>query len=103
MIIDFRCSDDEKFQGPKFHTAQWRKDVTLEGKKVAVVGTGASAVQCVPNIADKVEELHVFQRTAAWVPPRLDYVYPNWLKVIFISERVEKKNDDSINRPIGGL
>ena len=60
---------------------------------MAVVGTGASAVQCVPNIADKVEELHVFQRTAAWVPPRLDYVYPNWLKVIFMSEslRVEKK------------
>ena len=50
---------------------------------MAVIGTGASAVQCVPNIANDVEELHVFQRTPAWVPPRLDFEYPVILQSLF--------------------
>ena len=54
-----------------------------KGKKVAVIGTGASAVQCVPNIAGDVSELHVFQRTPGWVPPRLDFEYPAFLQSIF--------------------
>jgi len=80
---DTRFTDDEKFQGAKFHTANWDKSVSIKGKKVAVIGTGASAVQCVPNIAGDVSELHVFQRTPAWVPPRLDFEYPAFLQSIF--------------------
>ncbi len=60
------------FQGEKFHSAQWNHDYDLSGKRVAVVGTGASAIQFVPEIAPKVGELHIFQRTAPWIVPRPD-------------------------------
>lgn len=62
----------EDFEGRVFHSAQWRHDIPLEGKRVAVVGTGASAVQFVPEIAPITEHLTVFQRTPGWVLPRLD-------------------------------
>ena len=62
----------ENFEGQVFHSAQWRHDIPLEGKRVAVVGTGASAVQFVPEIAPITEHLTVFQRTPGWVLPRLD-------------------------------
>lgn len=60
------------FEGDVFHSARWRHDIPLEGRKVAVVGTGASAVQFVPEIAPTVDHLTVFQRTPGWVIPRLD-------------------------------
>lgn len=60
------------FEGDVFHSARWRHDIPLEGRKVAVVGTGASAVQFVPEIAGSAEHLTVFQRTPGWVIPRLD-------------------------------
>jgi hypothetical protein len=81
-VIKWLFLDDDKFKGPKFHTAQWRPDVDLKNKKVAVIGTGASAVQTVPNIVKDVKELHVFQRTPAWVPPRGDFEYSLWIKVL---------------------
>jgi 4-hydroxyacetophenone monooxygenase len=56
----------ERFTGPAFHSAEWRHDVDLAGKKVAVIGTGASAYQFVPEIAPKVGHLTVFQRTPPW-------------------------------------
>ncbi|MDV8000437.1 NAD(P)/FAD-dependent oxidoreductase [Rhodococcus sp. IEGM 1408] len=62
----------EGFDGEVFHSARWRHDVDLEGKRVAVVGTGASAVQFVPEIAGTAEHVTVFQRTPAWILPRLD-------------------------------
>lgn len=62
----------ETFEGEVFHSARWRHDIPLEGRRVAVVGTGASAVQFVPEIAPTVEHLTVFQRTPGWVIPRLD-------------------------------
>jgi cation diffusion facilitator CzcD-associated flavoprotein CzcO len=58
-----------------FHTARWNHEVDLEGKRVAVIGTGASAVQVVPSIAPEVASLSVFQRTAGWVLPKQDKVY----------------------------
>jgi cation diffusion facilitator CzcD-associated flavoprotein CzcO len=61
-----------EFKGAHFHSSEWRHDVNLKGKRVAVVGTGASAVQIVPNIADTVSELHLFQRTPAWVIAKPD-------------------------------
>jgi cation diffusion facilitator CzcD-associated flavoprotein CzcO len=62
----------EAFEGVAFHSAQWRHDVDLKGKRVAVIGTGASAIQFVPRIAPLVAKLHVFQRTPPWVLPHRD-------------------------------
>ena len=70
-----------KFDGPLFHTSTWRKDVSLVGKRVAIIGTGATSVQIVPEIAEKVGELYVFQRTAAWSPPKSLFDYSDWVKV----------------------
>jgi 4-hydroxyacetophenone monooxygenase len=61
------------FAGPAFHSARWRHDVDLRGKRVAVIGTGASAVQIIPEIASEVGELVVFQRTPPWLAPTPDY------------------------------
>ena len=57
----------ESFAGPKMHTAGWDTSVDLKGKKVAIIGTGASAAQLAPAIADQVAELTVFQRSKHWV------------------------------------
>ncbi|MDP8955644.1 MAG: NAD(P)/FAD-dependent oxidoreductase [Actinomycetota bacterium] len=59
----------ETFQGTAFHSAKWPADHDVTGERVAVIGTGASAVQIVPEIQPKVERLTVFQRTAPWVLP----------------------------------
>jgi 4-hydroxyacetophenone monooxygenase len=59
----------ETFAGPAFHTARWPSDLSIEGKKVAVVGSGASAMQVVPAIADAVTELTIFQRSPQWIQP----------------------------------
>jgi 4-hydroxyacetophenone monooxygenase len=66
----------ESFAGPSFHSAEWDHDVDLEGKRVAIVGTGASAIQIVPAIADAVDELLVFQRTPNWMMPTPQYYAP---------------------------
>lgn len=63
------------FDGAMFHSARWEHDIDLTKKRVAIVGTGASAVQIVPSIAPIVDELAVFQRTAAWVVPKFDKAY----------------------------
>ncbi len=60
------------FPGPVMHTAAWRPEVELAGKRVAVVGTGASAIQVIPEVAKVAAEVLVFQRTPAWVLPRED-------------------------------
>ena len=65
----------DSFAGPAFHSAQWRHHVPLEGTRVAVVGTGASAIQFVPAIVDRVGALTVFQRSAPYVVPRPDTEY----------------------------
>jgi cation diffusion facilitator CzcD-associated flavoprotein CzcO len=73
----------EDFAGASFHTARWRHDVDLGGKRVAVIGTGASAVQVVPAIVDQVAQLHVVQRTPPWILPRPDHAIPAWLQRAF--------------------
>jgi cation diffusion facilitator CzcD-associated flavoprotein CzcO len=62
-----------RFAGPAFHSSAWDCGVALGGKNVAVIGTGASAIQFVPQIAPHVAKLHLFQRTPAWIVPRLDF------------------------------
>ncbi|TLG14265.1 NAD(P)/FAD-dependent oxidoreductase [Nocardia cyriacigeorgica] len=63
------------FEGEIFHSARWNHDADLTGKRVAIIGTGASAIQIVPAIAPKVGHLDVYQRTAPWLLPRLDRPY----------------------------
>src|SRR3954454_21379517 len=65
----------ETFTGPSFHSARWDHDVDLAGKRVAVIGTGASALQFIPEIAPVAGELVVFQRTPPWLGPTPDYHY----------------------------
>ena len=62
----------DSFKGKMFHTAQWDKSFDLKGKTVAVIGTGASAVQIVPAIIDEVTKLYLFQRTPPWILPKPD-------------------------------
>ena len=62
----------EAFAGPALHTARWDHSVELRGRRVAVVGTGASAIQVIPAIAPEAERLVVFQRTPIWCLPKLD-------------------------------
>ena len=62
----------ERFAGAAFHSARWRHDVVLRGKNVVVVGTGASAVQFIPEIAPHVARLTILQRTPPWIVPRAD-------------------------------
>ncbi|GGK64285.1 flavin-containing monooxygenase [Nocardia camponoti] len=72
----------EDFPGEVFHSARWNHDYDLRGKRVAVLGTGASAVQFVPAIVPDVERLHLFQRTAQWVLPKLDHRVPEVEKAL---------------------
>jgi cation diffusion facilitator CzcD-associated flavoprotein CzcO len=60
----------EDFTGELFHSARWNQDIDLSGKRVAVIGTGASAIQIVPAIADIAAHIDVYQRTAPWLVPR---------------------------------
>ncbi len=66
----------ERFEGHSFHSASWDHDYDLTGKRVAVVGTGASSVQFVPEIAEQVAELAIFQRSGNWFMPRRNRAYP---------------------------
>ena len=62
----------DDFEGKVIHSARWDHDYDLAGKRVAIVGTGASAVQIIPSIADDVERLDVHQRTPIWISPKFD-------------------------------
>ncbi|WP_051297409.1 flavin-containing monooxygenase [Brevibacterium album] len=76
----------DRYRGRTFHSARWDHEHRLEGSRVAVVGTGASAIQVVPAIADRVASLTVFQRSAPYVIPRQDVTYTEAQKRMF--ERV---------------
>jgi cation diffusion facilitator CzcD-associated flavoprotein CzcO len=73
----------DTFAGEVFHSARWNHDYDLRGKRVAVIGTGASAVQIVPEIAEAVAHLDVYQRTAPWVIPRNDRDYTRLERLAF--------------------
>ncbi len=62
----------DRFRGPAFHTARWDHTVPLAGQRVAVIGTGASAIQLVPPVAEQAVAVTLFQRTPAWVLPKHD-------------------------------
>ncbi|RJG13452.1 NAD(P)/FAD-dependent oxidoreductase [Pseudomonas cavernicola] len=68
----------QTFQGEAFHSARWNHAYDLRGKRVAVIGTGASAIQFIPEIAPQVAQLHLFQRSAAYVIAKPDRAYRPW-------------------------
>ena len=72
----------DDFAGPAVHSARWDHDIDYDGARVAVVGTGASAVQFVPGIVDRVDHLTVFQRSAPWVFRRNDRPYRRWERAV---------------------
>lgn len=72
-----------EFSGKTFHSARWDHSVDLEGKRIGVVGSGASAIQIVPEMAKVASELVVFQRTAPYMIPRLDREYSKAEKRLF--------------------
>jgi cation diffusion facilitator CzcD-associated flavoprotein CzcO len=73
----------DSFEGTAFHSAQWDHDHDLSGERVAVIGTGASAIQFVPEIQPKAGSLHVFQRTAPWVIPHRNRPLKSWERTIY--------------------
>ena len=73
----------DDFEGKVIHSARWDHDYDLRGKRVAIVGTGASSVQIVPSIAREVERLDVYQRTPIWIAPKFDPKIPQRLQKLF--------------------
>lgn len=73
----------ENFTGRVFHSARWDHEYSLRGKRVAVIGTGASAIQFVPKIQPDAETLHVYQRTPPWIMPRRDRAVPAWRRALY--------------------
>jgi cation diffusion facilitator CzcD-associated flavoprotein CzcO len=73
----------DSFAGPAFHTARWRHDVDLAGKRVAVIGTGCSAIQVVPEIQPKVDSITIYQRSPGWTIPKMDYAYSERTQRLF--------------------
>src|SRR4051794_2418991 len=71
------------FAGEAFHTAEWRHDVPLAGRRVAVIGSGCSAIQVVPAIAGEVASLAVYQRSPGWTIPKLDFAYSPRARALF--------------------
>lgn len=80
----------EEFEGPAFHSADWRHDVDLAGKRVAVIGTGCSAIQVVPAIQPLVAQLDVYQRSPGWTFPKMDFAYPQWARGLFSRPRLRR-------------
>ncbi|SKG70294.1 monoxygenase [Mycobacteroides abscessus subsp. bolletii] len=78
---DIKGIDD--FEGQIVHTARWDDSVAIDGKRVAVIGTGASGLQVIPEIAPRATHLDVYQRTPIWVVPKPNSDVPEWLQQVF--------------------
>jgi len=88
VIPNFKGRDT--FQGTSFHTNNWQHDHRLQGKRVAIIGSGASAAQVIPAIAPEVKQLHVFQRTPHWVLPRPDHVFSKFERALLGNKLIYK-------------
>ncbi len=75
-----KIEGSDEFAGHSFHSSRWDHDYDLRGKRVAVIGTGASAIQFIPHVAQDAGKLYVFQRTANWFMARKNREYPAWFK-----------------------
>ncbi|MBA55897.1 MAG: monooxygenase [Pseudomonadales bacterium] len=97
----------DRFEGAMFHSARWDHNVPVKGKRVAVIGTGSTAVQILCGLVDQVAELKLFQRTAQWVLPAFDARYSEWPKSImrrlpFTAQWLHKRYDDVYHGILGG-
>uniref|UniRef100_A0A7S4I9N8 Uncharacterized protein n=1 Tax=Vannella robusta TaxID=1487602 RepID=A0A7S4I9N8_9EUKA len=72
--------DLAKFEGKILHTAEWDTSYDLQGKRIGIIGSAASAIQAIPKIAKQAARLFVFQRTPNWVVPKIDGPYSSWAK-----------------------
>ena len=86
-----------KFKGVKFHSQDWQHDYALEGKRVAVIGTGASAIQFVPQIVPKVAHLDLYQRTPPWIMPKPDRDITSAERTLF---KLAPKSQEAIRNAI---
>ena len=87
----------ERFRGRAFHSARWDHDHELNGRRVAVVGTGASAIQFVPEIVDRVDRLTLFQRTPPWVMPRANpSIPPAWRRAFRRRPRLQRVTREAV-------
>lgn len=82
----------DTFKGEMFHSAKWNHNYDLTGKRIAVIGTGASAIQFVPQIQPLAKSLYVFQRTAPWVVPKPDMLLSNFSKSLIAKYPAIQKN-----------
>jgi cation diffusion facilitator CzcD-associated flavoprotein CzcO len=73
----------DEFEGPIFHSAEWDHEVNLAGRKVAVIGTGASSIQFIPEVAKVAASTTIYQRSAPWILPKTDRLYPEWERRLF--------------------
>ena len=76
----------DDFAGTVIHTAKWDDSADLDGKRIAVIGTGATAVQLIPKIAERASHLTVFQRTPIWVTPKTDFRIPRPVQNLFAAQ-----------------
>jgi len=88
VIPHFKGRDT--FQGQTFHTNNWQHSYDHKGKRVAIIGSGASAAQVIPAIAPEVAQLHVFQRTPHWVLPRPDHVFSKFERALLGNKLIYK-------------
>ncbi|MFL6003219.1 MAG: flavin-containing monooxygenase [Nocardioides sp.] len=87
----------EEFAGTVVHTARWDDDADLDGKRVAVIGTGATSVQLVPELARRASHLTVFQRTPIFVTPKLDFEIPGAVRRLFARVPVTQRLARRVN------
>lgn len=73
----------DEYKGKLLHSARWDWAYDLRGKKVAIIGNGATAAQIIPEIVKEVESLTIHQRTPNWVIPRLDEAIPEWKRTMY--------------------
>ncbi len=88
VIPNFKGRDT--FKGKSFHSNNWDSSYNYQDKRVAVIGTGASAAQIIPAIVNDVKHLDVYQRTADWVIPRQDYVFKKWQRALLRNKLLYK-------------
>ena len=85
------------FAGTVVHTAKWDDDVDLDGKRVAIIGTGATAVQLIPELAKRAAHLTVFQRTPIWVTPKMDFKMPGAVRQLFAKAPLTQRTARKVN------
>ena len=90
----------EDFAGTVIHTAQWDDAIDLDGKRIAVIGTGATAVQLIPQIARRASALTVYQRTPIWVTPKVDFKIPRPVQSLFAAQPWTQRGARAVNNAV---